>query len=215
MNVEDWCDEFLIAYNTATQLELPDVHGFRAHKDLIRAIKQIDSGYAAIVSSSVIKAERIWNTDRNIPIPESAQLSTVLTDFLHHYRITYSTKTNIHGGVFGATLSQDESPYKNNKKRSRHDATPSRPCLCGEMHFWGQCLYIDPSLRLRGFVEDPEKVKKIKDYEAKDNKGILNQIREKNRSYKKRQTDADKPAEPDSIEIDAGDPPADQLTQYT
>jgi hypothetical protein len=81
------------------------------------------------------------------------------------------------------------------------------------MHFWGQCLYINTSLRPRGFVEDPEKAKKIAEYEAKDNKGILNQIREKNRSYKKRQTDADKPAESDSIEIDAGDAPADQLTR--
>jgi hypothetical protein len=104
------------------------------------------------------------------------------------------------------------SPY--NTKRSREDAKPSKPCPCGDMHFNGQCPYIDTALRTRGFVKDPEKVKKIKDYEAKDNKGILNQIREKNRSYKKRQTDADKPAESDSIEIDAGDAPADQPAHY-
>jgi hypothetical protein len=51
-----------------------------------------------------------------------------------------------------------------------------KPCLCGDNHFWGQCPYIDTALRTRGFVEDPEKAKKITAFEAADTKGILNKI---------------------------------------
>jgi hypothetical protein len=181
---------------------LPEVHGYGAHKDLVRAIKQVDAAYAASVSLDIFKAEETWNSNRNIPIPNQSQLSTLLADFLRYYRTTNTRKTNILGGVFGATLNGQGSPY--NKKRSRDNAKPSKPCLCGDNHFWGQCLYIDIALRTRGFVEDPEKAKKVALFEAADTGGILNKIREKNRRYKKHKSkDTDKRAESDSIEIDA------------
>jgi hypothetical protein len=188
---------------------LPEVHGFRAHKDLIRAIKQVDAAYAASASLSIFKAEETWNLNRNVPVPNQSQLPTTLADFLRYYRTTHSRKTNIHGGVFSATLNGQRSPY--NKKRPRDDEKPSKPCLCGDNHFWGQCPYIDTALRTQGFVEDPEKAKKITAFEAAYTKGILNKIREKTRRYKKpKSKDTDKRADADSIEIDAGDLPADR-----
>ena len=186
-----------------------EVHSFCAHKDLVRAIKQVDAAYAASASLDIFKAEETWNSNRDVPIPNQSQLSTTLADFLRYHRTTHSRKTNIHGGVFGATLNGQESPYK--KKRSRGDEKPSKPCLCGDNHFWGQCPYIDTALRTRGFVEDPEKAKKITAFEAADTKGILNKIRGKNRRYKKqRSRDADTRTDADSIEIDAGDQPTDR-----
>jgi hypothetical protein len=209
LNIKDWCSEVLIAYNRAKQLDLPEVHGFRAHKDLVRAIKQVDAAYAASASLDIFKAEETWNLNCNVPIPNQSQLSTTLADFLCYYRTTHSRKTNIHGGVFGATLNGQRSPY--NKKRPRDDAKPSKPCLCGDNKFWRQCPYINTSLRARGFVEDPEKAKKIAEFEAADTKGMLNKIREKNRRYKKQKSKVtDKRADSDSIEIDAGDATADQ-----
>ena len=56
-NIEDWCNDFLAAYSRAKQLDLPEVHGFRPHKDFIRAIKQIDSGYLATIAIGIFKAE--------------------------------------------------------------------------------------------------------------------------------------------------------------
>jgi hypothetical protein len=106
-------------------------------------------------------------------------------------------------------LNGQRSPY--NKKRPRDDAKPSKLCLCGDNEFWGQCPYINTSLRARGFVEDPEKAKKIAEFEAADTKGMLNKIREKIRCYKKQKNKVtDKQADSDSIEIDACDATADQ-----
>jgi len=212
-NIEDWCNEFLIAYNRAKQLDLPEVYGFRPHKDLVRAIKQIDAAYAATVSLEIFKAEETWNSDRSIPITHQFLLPTILADFLRYYRTTYSRKANIHGGVFGAaTLNGQQSQYS--RKRSRDDGTPTKPCLCGDNHFWGQCPYIDKALRSRGFVEDPEKAKKITDFEARDPQGILNKIREKNRRFKKHKardtSNKQHMSASDSIEIDAGDPVINQ-----
>lgn len=118
---------------------------------------------------------------------------------------------NIHGRVFEATLNQEKSPYS--KKRPRDNATPTKPCLCGDTHFWGQCPYIDTALKTRGFVENPEKAKKIVQYEVKDKKGILNKIRERNRRFKKQiGKNTDSTTESDSIQIDAGDDPSQPLT---
>ncbi|KAF2727014.1 hypothetical protein EJ04DRAFT_402580, partial [Polyplosphaeria fusca] len=135
---------FLTAYNRAKQLNLPEVHGFRAQKDLVRAINKLDTGYGSVTSLAVLEAEEIWNQNRNAPIPDKAQLPTLLAKFLSHCRSVYSRKANIHGGVFGtATLNQEKSPYS--RKRLRDDK-PAKPCLCGDNHFWGQCPYIDTSL---------------------------------------------------------------------
>jgi hypothetical protein len=76
-------------------------------------------------------------------------------------------------------LNGQESPYK--RKRSRGDEKLSKPCLCGDNHFWGQCSFIDTALRTQGFVKDPGKAKKITAFEAADTKGILNKIWEKSR----------------------------------
>jgi hypothetical protein len=208
-NIKDWCSKFLTAYNQAKQLNLPEVHGFRVHKDLVRAIKQVDAAYAASASLSIFKAEETWKLNRNVPVPNQSQLPTTLADFLRYYRTTHSRKMNIHRGVFGATLNGQRSLY--NKKRPRDDEKRSKPCLCGDNHFWGQCPYIDTALRTREFVEDPEKGKTITAFEAADTKGILNKIQEKTRRYKKpRSKDTDKQADADMIEINAGDQPANQ-----
>ena len=173
----------------------------------------MDAAYAATVSLEIFKAEETWNLDRKVPITHQSQLPTILADFLRYYRTTYSRKANIHGGVFGAaTLNGQQSQYS--RKRSRDDGTPTKPCLCGDNHFWGQCPYIDTALRTQGFVEDPEKAKKIAEFEAKDPQGILNKIREKNRRFKKYKTrDTSKKqhaSDSDSIEIDAGNPLVNQ-----
>jgi hypothetical protein len=113
-------------------------------------------------------------------------------------------KTNIYRGVFRATINNQASLYQ--KKRLRGDKKLLKPCLCGDNYFWGQCLYINTALRTRGFVEDPEKAKRITAFKTANPLGLLNKIREKNQRYKKqRSKDTDKRAGSDLIEIDAGD----------
>ena len=210
-NIEDWCNDFLAAYSRTKQLDLPEAHGFRPHKDFIRAIKQIDSGYSATIAIDVFKAEETWSRYRDQPVPHESQLPTLVGNFLRYHRTTHSKKANIQTAAFGAKFNNKESPYS--EKRGRNDGKPMKPCLCGDTHFWGQCPYIDTSLRPRGFVEDPDKAKKISDYEFKDKKGLLNKIREKNRRYKKLKTsNPGRKVDSDSIEIDAGDDPIEHTS---
>jgi hypothetical protein len=137
------------------------------------------------------------------PIPHKAQLPTIVSEFLRYYRTTRTSKINIYRGVFGATLDNKESLYKSKERK------PRKPCLCGDIHFWGQCPYIDKINKPKGFLEDPEKAKKIAEFEAKDKEGILNQIRAKNRRFKKvkkrQESKLEENNDSDSITINAGD----------
>jgi hypothetical protein len=216
---ETWQQEYLVAYLRAKEANIPDVSGDRAHWDLVKAISQLDSGYAAVISTQITSAQQQ-------PAQQLAQQSAqqsgqilpsvehTLSAFAQHYRRTYTRRSPVHGGTFAATLNQQESPYQ--RKRLRDDGTPVKPCLCGDLHLWRDCPYIDTSLRREGFVEDPEKAKKITEFEASDIKGILGQIRDKKQRYKRFKTlaststskDTDDTSTPDSIVIDAGDDPA-------
>ncbi|KAF2196645.1 hypothetical protein GQ43DRAFT_404652, partial [Delitschia confertaspora ATCC 74209] len=95
----------------------------------------------AYETAKILKAETAWSSNRQQPIPDDAKLSTILAEFLRYCRIIKLTKANIHGGAFGATLNNEMSPYKR-KRQGKHDKA-TRPCLCGDIHFWGQCPYID------------------------------------------------------------------------
>ena len=129
----------------------------------------------------------------------------IVSEFLQYYCMTRTRKIDIYGGVFGATLNSEESLYKSKERKLR------KPCLCGDHHFWGQCPYIDKINKLKGFVKDPEKAKKIAEFEAKDKEGILNKIQAKNWHFKKvKKCQESKPEEnndSDLITIDTGDLP--------
>jgi hypothetical protein len=206
INFETWQQEYLLAYLRAKEANIPDVSGDRAHWDLVKAIKQLDSGYAAIISTQITSAQLAQQPVRILP-----SIEDTLSAFAQHYRRTHIEKSNIHAGTFAATLNNEPSPYNRKRPRER-DGKPIKPCLCGDLHFWGQCPYIDPTQRTSGFTKDPEKAKKIAEFEAKDEKGVLNQIREKNQRLKRQKKEASKDTndlaidnESDSIEIDAGD----------
>ncbi|KAF2023195.1 hypothetical protein EK21DRAFT_95114 [Setomelanomma holmii] len=127
-NIEDWCSEFLIAYNRAKQLNLLEVNGFRAHKDLVRAIKLVDAAYAGSASLNIFKAEEMWHSNHNVPIPSQSQLSTILADFLRYHRTTHSRKTNIHGAAdkTGILNKIQEKNQRYKKQRSKDADKPAK-----------------------------------------------------------------------------------------
>lgn len=203
-DIEDWCGEFLAAYMQAKRYNLPEVRGFRPHRDFVQAISHIAPSYSDVLTLEILEAEETWNRHPNQAIPQKFEIPTMLRNFLNYHRTIRSKRAGSQIGAITGKSKHEESP--NSNKRGRTQAKPKKPCLCGDSHFWGQCPYIDASQRLEGFVEDPEKAKKISDYESKDKKGVLNKIRERNRGYKKLRTGSpDQETEPDSTVAGAGD----------
>jgi len=206
-NFESWLQDFLFAYLRAKEAKIPDVSGDRAHWDIVKAIKQLDTGYAAIVSTQITSSE-----STSLP-----SIKDTLSAFAQHYRRTHIKEPNIHGGVFAATIQGEESPYK--KRQSR--------CPCRDFHIWGTCLDLIEDIRPQGFTPDARKQENIKDFcKDPERKKIVTEVRtrarkyhqrEKKQQYRTQKMDKDytiPPASelfkdvnsnPDHIEIDAGD----------
>ena len=180
-NFEDWASSFQTAYDRAKQLNLPEVAECSSHRDLLNAISQIDSSFTAEFNRRICAAE-----ESSVPSDSEQELRNMLAEYLRYYRTNHKIRTTSYGVPAAATLNKGPSP-SNKRKKTQYNA-PSKPCLCGDMHYWGQCPYVDETLRQKGFLLDPEKVKKITEFEAKDPKGILNKIREKNKRYKRSRT---------------------------
>ncbi|PSN58693.1 hypothetical protein BS50DRAFT_509951, partial [Corynespora cassiicola Philippines] len=142
MNFETWSQTFLTAYSRAEQMSLPDVTGFLAQKDLLRAIKAADQSWAGNLGRDIFRAEKGWTPGQKVP--DELEVQEVLSEFLQYYRQTKIPRTaNINHGAFAATLSGEEAPTHFRQQSSKNPRKPFKPCLCGDMHFWGQCPYID------------------------------------------------------------------------
>jgi len=209
-NVEDWQQKYLLAYLRGKDLEIPDVMGDRPHWDLVKAFMQLDSAYAAVVSTQITSA-----TLSNQPLPT---VESIINQFTQHHRHTHTIEANIHGGVY-ATLNGEPPPY-NTKDKKR----PSR-CPCGDFHLWGSCPELIESIRTTGFQLNSHKQENIKTFCKDPKRAILvqkvrlkarqYQLRQKKEQYRKNGTRESQEKQDNTeddtssfIEIDAGDEPS-------
>jgi hypothetical protein len=204
-NFETWQQEYLVAYLRAKEAKIPDVSGDRAHWDLVKAIVQLDSGYAAIVSMQITSQPRV--------LPS---IEDTLSAFTQHYRRTHIKRPDILQGTYAATIQGQESPYKK-KRQSR--------CPCGDFHVWGSCPELVEDMRPQDFTPDARKQENIRAFcKDPERKKLVTEIRLKARRFRQRgkkrqyrnhedqfhfEAPRDLP-DPDSdyIEIDAGDEPS-------
>ena len=168
-NFETWQQEYLLSYLRAKEANLPDVSSSRAHWDLVKAIKQLDPGDAAIISTQITSSN-----STSLPTIEDT-----LSSFAQHYRRTHIERPNIHMGVFAAALQGEESPYKK-RRQSR--------CPCGDFHIWGTCPDLVEDIRPRGFTPDARKVENIKAFcKDPERKKLIAEVRLKARKYYQRE----------------------------
>ena len=99
MNLDIWSQNYLTAYTQAVQVDLPEVSGFRAQKDLLRAIKAADQSWAGNLGRDLFRAENNWRPGQAVPAEMDVQ--SILSEFLQYYRNTkISSILNVNNGAF-------------------------------------------------------------------------------------------------------------------
>lgn len=143
-NFEEWSRRFQQAYDQAASVNLPEISGYRAQKDLLRAINIVDSAYTVVVNIQLLRVEQNSATP-----PHHYSVASMIAEFLRHYRTVHSSFSQSNYSVFTATLNGEEQPTPPKK---------NKPCLCGDQHPWGKCPYIVKSLQNRpGFTFEQAK----------------------------------------------------------
>ena len=141
-------------------MNLSDVSGFLAQKDLLRAIKAADYSWAGNLGRDLFRAEKEWTPNQKVP--EEMGIHQILSEFHRYYRQTKtSSSANINHGAFAATLNGEEAPARFRRQNKKTPRKPLKPCLCGDNHFWGQCPYIGEKQRSDDFRFEQKKYDKV------------------------------------------------------
>ncbi|KAF2174838.1 hypothetical protein K469DRAFT_613021 [Zopfia rhizophila CBS 207.26] len=187
-NVDIWAQNLLQVYHQAVKVNIPEVTGFRAQKDLVRLINPLEPALVANISLKILDAEENWKEDD--AMPKDLQFPSLLNKFLKHHRSTKtSTTAGVNHSAFAtSTLDGEERPSQKRKRSNSSSSSdssykPKNPCLCGEMHMWRNCGYIVEEARDEDFEYEKEKANLVqqKINESAAIKKIVKKVQQKRR----------------------------------
>lgn len=155
-----WLDNYQHVYEKAKEVNLPEITGYRAHYDFINAIKSIDAEYSKYLSIQLEKKRK----KNKVPY-----LTEIIEDFRNHQRQEqesvetdrdFRNKTR----AVAATFKEDFELRSNEHSEKNKQKYNEKECLCGSIHAWVKCFYLNPSLRTttwKGKKEVYEKINKL------------------------------------------------------
>jgi hypothetical protein len=126
-SLEGWIESWRSTVAIARELELPEVNGNRAQKDFVAAISTIHPEFGGPMSYDLLRKEMAKES-----LPELEDLIEMFQNYIRMLpkRLSYL-------GTF-STLGI---------------ATPT--CICGDIHWFSDCPYVNPTIREPGWKPDP------------------------------------------------------------
>ncbi|KAI1004941.1 hypothetical protein K3495_g3274 [Podosphaera aphanis] len=152
-----WLDNYQQTYKRAVDLKLPEISGYRAHYDFIYAIKSIDGEYSKYLS---IQLEKKRKKDK-VPL-----LTEIIEDFRNHQRqeeasMAIDRDLGSHGKVVAATFKEEAERKDGKDFGEKKGMFEGKECMCGLIHAWVKCFYLNPSLRTTTWKGKKEVFEKI------------------------------------------------------
>ena len=156
-NLDNWLNKWLKFYGEALLVKHPDIETGVIIDFFIESFKQTDPSLTSVA---------LYNL-------QSRRFSKEETSFFDIVRIFRSI-----WAIQGLTLAPSSTPEKSKRRTGN---TPPKECVCGKMHWYSDCFYINESSRPRGWNPSRNVVKKI-DEALKDPKvkAKIDRAREKN-----------------------------------
>ena len=156
-NLSKWLDKWLKFYGEAKLIKHPDIETGVIIDDFINSFKQTDPSLTAISLCS-------------LEFRRFRKEQTPFLALLHTFRSYWA--------IQGQTLAPSSTSEKSKRRTGN---TPPKECVCGKMHWYSDCFYINESRRPKGWNPNPNVVKKI-DEALKDTKVKANVERAKERN---------------------------------
>ncbi|KAF4308696.1 Integrase catalytic core [Botryosphaeria dothidea] len=151
-STKKWLTQWEECVFKARSLGLSDVEGSRGVNAFLKPIMQHDSEYA----SPILRELRLGTKTLNV--------SDVIVDYREHARQKQALITNKTHATFAATLRGEEQPQKPPK------------CLCGLLHWYFQCFYLNPNAPNRPADFKPNKKVQDKILKLMKNDKIKTQV---------------------------------------
>ena len=137
-----------MTYTEAKELSIFEVGGTQPIRDFFIAISSKESSFADAHLVS-FWSRRSQNLD----------LYELIEDFRQHLHLQ-----QLHHPVNGETHSAFSTNLNTNTKTSfRGQQIPTKPCICGDIHWVADCYYLAPEKRPTGWTSNSLKQKKVDD----------------------------------------------------
>lgn len=154
--IEPWLQEWEKTYDDCKRLKLPDTEGNRAVRDFIYAVDDIAEGFT-----------NYWR-NRLLESKLELDLHEIIQKFREHQAESPERRLQDSPSAYTATLQGKSLP---------------KPCLCGDIHHFKECLYLIETNQPPDWKPDAELKQKI-DEKLRGNaklKGIIDRLRQEAR----------------------------------
>ena len=168
-DIEKWLDDWQRTYATGRTLKVKEMEDERPIRDFIYSLMKTDNGWANAHLAVI-----------NMTVTESS-LFNLISEFRNHTRLTASVdlKHNTHA-AFAADQNQNKNQNQHNSERGRggyrgrgrgngrgnfgtsfRGQYQSSECLCGLVHWYSECAYLNPLSRSFNWQPDSEISRKV------------------------------------------------------
>ncbi|KAF2471828.1 uncharacterized protein BDR25DRAFT_393325 [Lindgomyces ingoldianus] len=143
-----WLSKWLQTVGQCRRANLPDVQGTRAQTDFLRTIKPLAPEFAANALLYIIEKE-----DCN-----DLALILSLEDYISRYRTWHRTMNPVAASI-GSFATLGIAGTNQNRSRFKPGAKPL--CICGSIHWFNECEYLNPATRTKGWKPDQSIQQKV------------------------------------------------------
>ena len=155
-NLRLWVNKWELLYSEALAVGHADAMSGMMADYFIDSVKQTASSWAEI-----LRVQFQMKRDRNEDLP-------TFMEVLNNFRqlCAANAVSNASPSSYGATLQGNppeppSAPPGPRHPRGNSPSVPSKECICGKMHWYSKCYYINESLRPNNWTPDPKIVKKV------------------------------------------------------
>ena len=146
-SIETWIGKWETTYRDACAIDLPEVSGERPLEDFLTAISQYSPSYS---QAAIAILQRDLSKD-NAPTME-----TLIREFRHALPMLAAQDTSTYSHSAFSTDNKGNSFKDSPANKSLEgqgqgqNRKGKKDCLCGRQHYFGQCYYYNPEVRLSG-----------------------------------------------------------------
>jgi hypothetical protein len=169
-SVDKWLDEWIRVTDLMEILDMPEMKGGQVQEEFLVTANKIHETWATAELRKLIELqEKDGVKDTDLPT-----ITTLVASFRQFLRIINPKGSTF--GTFGASLgitdstgtsagtnATEEDSKGSQSLRSTTKGRQPGICFCGQKHWYKDCFYINPTIRLRGWKPKPEIEAKIEE----------------------------------------------------
>jgi len=141
--IEAWITSWQKVLSEAKKLDLPDTKGLRPTRQFLQAVSSVNQAFTDYWINKMEDEARTGSHNWQATFPDGIKISEI-------FERAHKSKKAAHSkGSFASFQGEDDNTQASTGTASHTTRKPH--CLCGKYHFYGECYYLNESIRPQGW----------------------------------------------------------------